>query len=302
MEVLDYHKLKIFKTVADVKSFSKAAELLFLTQPTVTFQIKKLENYLNVTLFKRDKSGITLTPEGEILYEYASKIIDDYIEMEKVLSVFKNRFEKYINIGVSSTIGDYLIPPFIAKFEKKFPDVKINIFIGNSKEVEDGVLSKNFYVGLIEDDIESNKLVAYEFFDDEIVLVAANNADIPDKIKKEDIKNYKFIFRERGSGTRNITEKYLKEKGIKINPIMEVSSSKSIAEIVANSNLLGFVSKLVAKEGIENGKLKEVKLDDVQIKRKFLWITQKNIRLPKLEREFLNMLLEDAAFQNSVKM
>ena len=75
MEILDYHKLKIFKTVADTGSFSKAAQLLFLSQPTVTLQIKKIENYLGVTLFRRDKKNVVLTEEGKILYEYATKIM-----------------------------------------------------------------------------------------------------------------------------------------------------------------------------------------------------------------------------------
>ncbi len=288
MEVLDYHKLKIFKTVVDLGSFSKAAEVLFLTQPTVTLQVKKLENYLGVTLLKRDKSGIKLTPEGELLYKHASKIIDDYLSMEEELSSIKKDFSKILIIGASSTIGDFLLPKFLAHFIKDRENTKVNLFIGNSKAIEEGILSKTFYIGLVEDEIASNKLQATPFYEDEIVLIANANMDIPDKISLEDLKKYKFIFRERGSGTRNVVEHVLKEKGIEIKPDIEASSSKAIAKLVANSNYLAFISKLVVESDIKLNNLKIVKVDDLDIKRKFSYITQKNIRLPTIEREFIN--------------
>ncbi|HIE58935.1 MAG TPA: LysR family transcriptional regulator, partial [Hydrogenothermaceae bacterium] len=198
MEVLDYHKLKIFKTVADLKSFSKAAEVLFLTQPTVTLQIKKLENYLGVTLLKRDKSGISLTEEGKLLYEYANKIIEDYIQMEEALSSIKKDFSKILVIGASSTIGEFLLPKFLPSFLQEHKNLKLNLFIGNSKAVEEGILSKNFYIGLVEDEISSNKISATAFYEDEIVLIANANCDIPEEIEVDQIKNYEFIFREKG--------------------------------------------------------------------------------------------------------
>lgn len=292
MEVLDYHKLKIFKTVADLKSFSKAAEVLFLTQPTVTLQIKKLENYLGVTLLKRDKSGISLTEEGKLLYEYANKIIEDYIQMEEALSSIKKDFSKILVIGASSTIGEFLLPKFLPSFLQEHKNLKLNLFIGNSKAVEEGILSKNFYIGLVEDEISSNKISATAFYEDEIVLIANANCDIPEEIEVDQIKNYEFIFREKGSGTRNIVETALRKEGIEIKPNIEISSSKAIARMVANSKYLAFVSKLVIENELRLKNLKVVKVKDFQIKRRFSYITQKNIRLPSTEREFINKLFE----------
>jgi len=282
MEVLDYHKLRIFKAVADLKSFSKAAQMLFLSQPTVTLQIKKIENYLGMTLFRRHKSNLELTEEGKILYQFASKIIEDYMNMEENL---KNvRKTSILYIGCSSTIGDYLLPKIITKFISENPEVNIKIFIGNSKEVEDGVLSKIFNIGLVEDNIISNKLDVYEFYEDEIILIASKNNSISEYLKTQnELKNYKFIFREFGSGTRNIVEQSLK---IKISPSMEVSSSKAIAKIVQNSDYLAFVSKLVAEDLINDGHLKKIEVDDLKITRKFSIITQKNIRLSSVENRF----------------
>jgi DNA-binding transcriptional LysR family regulator len=286
MEVLDYHKLRIFKAVADLKSFSKAAQMLFLSQPTVTLQIKKIENYLGMTLFRRHKSNLELTEEGKVLYQFASKILEDYMNMEENLKNVKKTSVLYI--GCSSTIGDYLLPNIITKFLSENPEVSIKIFIGNSKEVEDGVLSKIFNIGLVEDNIISNKLDVSEFYEDEIILIASKNNSISEYLKTQnELKNYKFIFREFGSGTRNIVEQSLK---IKISPSMEVSSSKAIAKIVQNSDYLAFVSKLVAEDLINDGHLKKIEVDDLKITRKFSIITQKNIRLSSVENRFYRFL------------
>ncbi len=290
MEVLDYHKLKIFKTVADTRSFSKAAELLFLSQPTVTLQIKKIENYLGITLFKREKKGVVLTEEGKLLYQYASKILDDYSLLEEGLSNLRENLQRNLRIGASTTIGDFLLPDILPDFIKNKGDIKVNLFVGNSKEIEEGILSKTFYIGLIEDEVHSNKYEKFEFFSDEIILIASKNTNIPDVIEPEDLKKYKFVFREQGSGTRNIIEKKLEKKGVRIKADIEISSSKAIARFVANSDYLSFVSRLVVKNllGIH---LKEVKIKGIKFTRKFYCITQKNIRLPKLDREFINYLL-----------
>ncbi len=287
MEVLDYHKLKIFKTVADLKSFSKAAQVLFLSQPTVTLQIKKIENYLGITLFNRKKTNLELTEEGKILYDYASKIIDSYIDMEENLKNLNSK-EKTIFIAASSTIGDYLLPSVISEFNKKYPDINIKLFIGNSKEVEEGILSKIFNIGLVEDDIFSNKLDVEAFYKDEIILIASIDNPIPNFLESvELLRDYQFIFREVGSGTRNIVEKHLK---LKLKTVMEISSSRSIAKIVENSNFLAFVSKLVVEDLFKCNLIKEVKVKNLKINRNFSIITQKNIRLTANYRNFYNFL------------
>jgi len=290
MDNLDYHKLKIFKVVADVKSFSKAADLLFLTQPTITHQIKKLENYLGVILFERSKSGIKLTPAGELFYKHVSKILEDYSKLEEEISKIKKDIHRKLILGASTTIGEYLIPSLIGEFYKKNKNIKINLFIGNSKEVEEGVFSKSFYIGLVEDEVNKDKYERIEFFNDEIILIASNNLDLPEEISVFDLKNFNFVFREEGSGTRNIIEKYLKKYDLKIDPIMEIKSSRAIANIIENTDLLAFVSKLVVQDKLNSKSLKNIKIKEFTIHRKFFYITQKNILLPNIYREFLYFL------------
>lgn len=289
MEVLDYHKLRIFKTVADLKSISKAAQMLFMSQPTVTLQIKKLENYLGTTLFTRKKNNLELTPQGKRLYEHAERILKEYAALEEEIKRLNVAYKDVLMLASSSTIGDFLLPKILPGFLEKNPDLRLNLFVGNSKEVEEGVLSKVFNLGLIEDSINSNKLDTKKFYEDEIILIASVNNPIPATIKLEDIHKYPLIMREVGSGTRNVVENSL---GIKLNPVMEISSSRAIAKLVENSGYISFVSRLVVSEMLGCNLVKEIKIEGVSIKRHFSIITQKNIRLSATERAFYNFLVK----------
>lgn len=288
MEVLDYHKLKIFKTVADLKSISKAAQMLFISQPTVTLQIKKLENYLGITLFTRKKNNLELTPQGKRLYEYAERILKEYASLEEEIKRLNISHRDILMVASSSTIGDFLLPKILPRFLEKNQNLRLTIFVGNSKEVEEGIQSKVFNLGLIEDSINSNKIDKIEFYEDEIILIASTNNPIPSVIKLEDINRHPLIMREVGSGTRNVVENTL---GIKLNPVMEISSSKAIAKLVENSTYISFVSKLVVSEMLDYNLVKEVKIEGISIKRYFSIITQKNIRLSATERLFYNFLV-----------
>lgn len=287
MEILDYHKLKIFKTVADLKSISKAAQMLFMSQPTITLQIKKIENYLGLTLFNRKKNNLELTRQGERLYEYAERILKEYTALEEEIKRLNIAYKDVLMLASSSTIGDFLLPKILPSFLEKNNNVRLNLFTGNSKEVEEGILSKVFNLGLIEDSINSNKLDKKEFYEDEIILIASAKNPIPRTIELEDINRYPLIMREVGSGTRNVVENSL---GIKLNPVMEISSSRAIVKLVENSGYISFVSKLIASEMSDCSLIKEVRIEGITIKRYFSIITQKNVRLSTIERMFYNFI------------
>lgn len=127
-----------------------------------------------------------------------------------------------LNVATSSTIGDFLLPKVIPNFLQENKNIRLNLFVGNSKEVEEAVLSKVFNLGLIEDRINSNKLSIKKFFEDEIILVSSVDNPIEEEISLEELKRYQLIMREQGSGTRNVVESSL---GVKLNPVMEVSNS-----------------------------------------------------------------------------
>src|SRR5512137_931047 len=123
---MEDHRLKVFCTVAETKSFSKTSEIIHLTQPAVSLQIQALEELYETKLFDRSGSVISLTPSGEILYRYAKEILALYAEAEKEIGKITGLIKGSINIGASTTIGNNILPTVISQFKKNHPRIKVN--------------------------------------------------------------------------------------------------------------------------------------------------------------------------------
>ncbi|MCF6277841.1 MAG: LysR family transcriptional regulator, partial [Anaerolineales bacterium] len=132
---LDDHKLRVFCTVAETKSFSKASEIIHLTQTAVSLQIQALEELYETKLFDRTSSAVTLTPAGEILYKYAKHILALYASAEKEIGELTGLVKGSVSLGASTTIANYLLPKVIADFRKTRQKIKIHLQVGNTKRV-----------------------------------------------------------------------------------------------------------------------------------------------------------------------
>src|SRR5271169_3019420 len=132
---MEDHKLKVFCTVADTKSFSKASEIIHLTQPAVSLQIQALEELYETRLFDRSSSTVSLTPAGEILYKYSKEILALYSAAEKNIGELTGLVKGSISVGASTTIGNHLLPTVIADFRRTHPKIKIHLSVGNTKRI-----------------------------------------------------------------------------------------------------------------------------------------------------------------------
>jgi DNA-binding transcriptional LysR family regulator len=201
---MDDHKLKLFCTVAETKSFSKTSEIIHLTQPAVSLQIQALEETYETKLFDRSSSTVSLTPAGEVLYKYAKEIRSLYALVEKEIGNITGLVKGSISIGASSTIGNYLLPGVIADFKKKHPKVKIHMLVGNTKRVVELLNSGNIDLGLVEGEVSRQKITVQKLTPDELLLVLPSNHAWAKKkdIMISEVAKEPFIFREGGSGTR----------------------------------------------------------------------------------------------------
>ncbi len=278
---IEDHKLKIFCTVAEVKSFSKASEIIHLTQPAVSLQIQALEEFYETKLLDRTSNNVTLTPSGEILYRYAKEILSLYADAEKNIGKLTGLAKGSIVIGASSTIGNYLLPKVIADFRKMCPKIKVNITIGNTKKIVELLHSFNIDVGLVEGDVKSQKIVMDSLLEDELYVIVPsghpwsknNEISILDLVKEP------FIFREEGSGTRQAVEKSLLRHGI--NPHnMEVSlilgSNEAIKEAVENGMGISIVSQWAVKKETKCGSIKMLGIKEEKVIRDFSLVFSKN--------------------------
>ena len=212
---MDFKQLETFITIVKTKSFTKAAEILYITQPSVTNHIQALETELNTSLFVRTRRSVTLTQAGNIVYKHALNIMASYEEIINDLDIYSQNIKGTLNICVSSVPRKIILPNLIEKFTRDFSDVTFNISNEDSRTVIDSILVGETDFGIVGLKISNPKLVYTQIMDDHIVYVVNKNS-YPDlnnysSIKLDDLKKDKIILRENGSGTRQIVEDELKK-------------------------------------------------------------------------------------------
>lgn len=274
------HKLKVFCTVADTKSFSKASEIIRLTQPAVSLQIQALEEIYGTKLFNRSGCIITLTKAGEMLYRYAKEINDLYTSAEKEIGGVTGQVKGVVSVGASTTIGNYILPSVIAEFKRKYPKVGVHIHISNTKSVIDFLNEASIDVGLVEGDAKKQKLTVEKLIPDEMVVIMSPLHPWAKKsqVSVLDIPKEPFILREEGSGTRQMIEKHLAKSGISPNNIKAafvMGSTESIKGAVEEGLGISIVSRWAVKKEIRNGSLKATTFKEQKILRDFSLLFRK---------------------------
>lgn len=292
---MEDHKLKVFCTVAETKSFSKTSEIIHLTQPAVSLQIQALEEKYETKLFDRSSSTVTLTPAGEILYKYAKEILSLYAAAEKAISKQVGLIKGSLTIGAGSNIGNYILPSVITEFRSSHPKIKIYLIVGNTKRVIELLNSGNINVGFVEGDVSLQKMIVKKLISDELTLIVP--PDHPWAKKKEisisELVKEPFIFREAGSGTRQIIEKFLSKHGItphdmKIAAVL--GSTEAIKDAVENGLGVSIISRWAARKEQKYGTLKLLGFKEEKMVRDFSVIFNKNAVSSNALDEFLSFL------------
>lgn len=292
---MDDHKLKVFCTVAETKSFSKASEIIRLTQPAVSLQIQALEESYGTKLFNRSGCLISLTPAGETLYKYAKEINSLYTEAEKQIGKLTGFVKGNVTLGASSTIGNYVMPAAISDFKKKFPKVKVNLFIGNSKTIVDYLNAGDVDVGFVEGEINKQKLITEKLLSDEMVLIMSPNHPWAKRagVSIFDLPKESFIFREEGSGTRQIIEKYLTKHGVQTQNIkiaLIMGSTESIKSAVEKGLGVSIISKWSVQKETRYGTLKIATFKEDKFLRDFSMLRRRAKESSHTVESFLEFL------------
>lgn len=273
MRALLSDSLKVFITVANTKNFSKAAKVLNLTQPAISFQIQTLEQYYQTMLFDRVNRHVKLTESGELLLEYALSMNDLQAELERKMQQLTGQVKGNLTIGASRTVGEYIMPHIVSAFKKEYPDVDIALEIYNTRQVENNVMNNTIDVGLVESDISNKKLFYQDFLDDELVLIVSSNHRwaSEETISLLELKDEPFIIREAGSGSRLVFEQALLDSDFDIenlNIIMEIGNITAIKTIVASGLGVSVVSKWAAEDMVNSGEICILRIKEFTIHRK----------------------------------
>ncbi|MCX5719665.1 MAG: selenium metabolism-associated LysR family transcriptional regulator [Nitrospirae bacterium] len=289
------HKLKVFCTVAETKSFSKTSEIIHLTQPAVSLQIQALEEKYETKLFDRSSSKVNLTPAGEVLYKYAKDILALYASAEKVISEMTGLVKGSITIGAGSTIGNYLLPSVITDFRKAHPKIKVHLLIGNMQKVIELLNSGNINIGFVEGDVKRHKMFSEKLVSDELLVIVPSYHQWAQRkeISATELIGEPFIFREAGSSTRQTIEKFLSRHGITTQDMkvsMVLGSTEAIKDAVENGLGISIISQWAARKENKYGTLHLINLKEEKIVRNFSLLLYKNSVSTHAVDEFLTCM------------
>ncbi len=287
-------RLQVFHTVAKQLSFTKAAELLFMTQPAVTFQVKQLEEHFNTRLFERSHGRISLTPAGELALDYAERILNMTAEMEARISELTGQVSGPLLIGASTTIAEYMLPRLLGEFKRLHPETQARLTVANSETIENKVADHTLDMGLIESPSHHPNLVTQVCCEDELVMICAPFSDLA-KLKcanPRQVASHPYISRESGSGTRECIDDFFKMNGVsldEINLVMELGSREAIKGAVAAGLGVAVVSSTTVAKEVKLGELVAICLDPPLRRQLSLVYPQEKFR-SKLLQSFLEFL------------
>lgn len=278
MASLENFRLVVFRAVAVQRSFRKAAEDLYLTQPAVSLQIKALEEDLGMQLFDRTGSGITLTKAGEILYAFAQKSNALLIQAEQAIHQQMGEPAGLLELGASTTIAQYVLPGLLAEFRRAFPRVEFSLVSGNTEEIVNAVIDHRFALGFIEGPAQNRLVKTQPLLRDEIVLIVPSAHEWAERksVPCSEVVSVPLLMRERGSGTRRVIElaltKHLRNRN-KLHIAMELDSTEAIKSAVEAGLGVGFVSRsAIAKDQRTGNRLRILPIDGLRIWRDFLFV------------------------------
>jgi len=290
---VDIHQLRVFTSVYKNRSFSRASEKLYLTQPTISDHIRTLEEELDCKLFDRLGRTIIPTKEAEVLYSHALEIIEKAEAIKELISQTKKEIKGELIIGASTIPGTYLLPSIMAAFQKKYPPVSFKILISDSREIVDKVSKHELLLGIVGAKLGDEQTNYMPFIEDELIVVSSPFLINNNTITLKELIQFPMVLREEGSGTRKETEKILDGKGLSLDDIKIggiFGSTDAIKQAVKAGMGFSILSRLSVADEIRYKILKEIKLTDIQMKRKFYIVAHKKRTLPFLYNSFLEFL------------
>ena len=296
---MDFRQLDAYVKVIELASFSKAAEAVFLSQPSVSNYINLLEKELETTLVNRSTKEVSPTLAGIIFYENAKEILALKHNTAERIKNLSGNLSGEINILASTVPSQYLLPKIIALFNNAYPDISFNVAQADTFEVSRGIASQKAEIGFSGGVVENDKCEFREFMSEKMVFIAPYSEEFLNSGEHsltELLYKRRFISREKGSGTRTQYENYFAEQNINLNKINIYASfdnTQSVINAVINGGGVSVVSELAAEIFIEQKMILPLKLKTDLPERKFYYVLKKNFSHSHLIDLFIEFLLSN---------
>ena len=285
--------LRVFVTVADQRHFSKAGELLNLSQPGVSLHIRNLENELGAKLLHRSPKQVRLTEAGVILYKHAKQILAHYEEAGQEIHMLQDQVTGSIHIGASFTIGEYILPAKLAEFANPYPQVSLQVTIGNTEEIIGAVRNNQLDIGFIEGESQDRDLIVIPYMKDEMIVVSPSDHPLSENIvvESEMLRDQVWVLREHGSGTRAFSDRFMEESVIAAKRSYVFNSSQGVKEAVSAGLGIALLSRSVVRKELASGEIKELRIRHSHLEREFSIIRHKESTPSLALNVFLQKLL-----------
>ena len=260
-------QVETFLAVARSGSTRAAAERLARSQSAVSNALSELEDLLGSPLFDRIGRHIEMNKQGEEFFHLAESFIERAQELEKTFSQ-PNTLK--LKIGASYTIGEYVLPKLINSWKKSRPETNTTLEIHNTERVLQRVLTGELDAGFVEGSISHTELVVHRWFDDRLAIFCAPDHPLANQVvPKEKLRGHEWVLRERGSGTREATDRILLDVLGAGQTLNEVGSNEAVKNTVASSQCLGCLSNMALEEAFSKNWLCRIDSDLPNMSRAF---------------------------------
>lgn len=284
---MEIGQLRTFLAVLDHGGFSRAAAALKLTQPTVSFHIKSLEESLGVRLLDRSGGRVRATSAGETLARYAKQIDGLCSEALVKIRLSEDLEAGHLQVAASTIPGEYLLPPLLGEFRRKHPMVRIKMRVSDSEEAISALLSEEYEVAFVGSRAADRRVLYAPFADDEIVVVGPKPNPFAPKgsLTAAELAKAPLVFREQGSGTRRSLGAFAEKHALA--GTLEMGSTEAVKRAVRNGMGLGFVGLAAVADDLAAGILSLVRVPGTPVKRSFYSARLKGSTLSAAAKAFL---------------
>jgi DNA-binding transcriptional LysR family regulator len=291
-------QLRILKAVATEKNFTKAAEVLYLSQPSLSKQIKTLEKNLDILLINRENNKISLTETGKVFLQYSERILALCEESCRALIDLKNGDRGNLTVGASQTIGTYLMPRVLALFAQNYPQIDLKVQVNSTRLIANNVLNREIDIAVVGGEIPNElkkNLTIEHFVEDELSLIISKSHPFAKKkkINKENLYYLNFITLNSNSTIRKFIDNILIQNGIEtkqLNIVMQFNSIEGIKTAVSLGLGAAFVSSSAIEKEIKLETIKILKIENIRITRTLSIISNPECYKSKAFELFYNEL------------
>lgn len=287
-------KHKVFLEVAQLRSFTKASQSLYISQPAVSKNIKQLEEDYKTSLFERKGNTIELTRTGEILMEALLRAVAIGIKAEFDISTYRNQFSAKgeLKLGASTTVALYIIPPVMSGFHRKYPHVKISLLNRNSENVIKALLDHEIDLGIVEGKHKQSIVTSQLLLTDEVIPVCSSRSYLVKKVnlKLEEVKRHPIALRERGSGTLAALKHSLARCGIKLSDLttsVSLGGTEALKNFILADDCIGFLPMRSVDKELKSGSLVRLSFEGLSIHRQFYLIQRHGDKSDGLSSAFI---------------